>query len=205
MNEINETTKQLSISVAELILQGKTKEEIMSQLQLNPTSVDRMINIVLPQVDGKLHDDVMNYIESQHNKNKSESSLDTKIEIAKRNKEKLALMLTQEERNELAVRIGQEIASGKKQESISKEYCISTFTAHKLLNDYLQQIDNDLYKKTMQQKRRNHGNENENESNELAIKIADYIITHQCSMKEAGEHFGVACKNEFLAACEIRI
>lgn len=192
MNEINETTKQLSISVAELILQGKTKEEIMSQLQLNPTSVDRMINIVLPQVDGKLHDDVMNYIESQHNKNKSESSLDTKIEIAKRNKEKLALMLTQEERNELAVRIGQEIASGKKQESISKEYCISTFTAHKLLNDYLQQIDNDLYKKTMQQKRRNHGNENENESNELAIKIADYIITHQCSMKEAGEHFGVA-------------
>lgn len=191
MNEINETTKQLSISVAELILQGKTKEEIMIQLQLNPTSVDRMINIVLPQVDNKLHDNVMNYIESQHNKNKSESSLDTKIEIAKRNKEKLTLMLTQEELNELVIRVGQDIASGKSQGSIAKEFGVSSTTVAKWIDKYLPQADNDLYNKVMKRKDYTQENRIKDSSKDLAINIADYIITHQCSMREAGEHFGV--------------
>lgn len=188
MNEINETTKQLSISVAELILQGKTKEEIMSQLQLNSTSVDRMINIVLPQVDSKLHDDVMNYIELQHNKNKSESTLDTKIEIAKQNKIKIISALTQEERNELVIRIGRQIVSGKSQEKIAREYDVAGTTIGKWLDAYLPEVDNDLYEKVMQ--RKSHKSK-EKEASELAIKIADYIIAQQCTIKEAGEYFGI--------------
>lgn len=83
MNEINETTKELTISVANLILNGKSKEQIMEQLKLNSTSVDRMVNIILPQIDSGLHDNVMNYIELQHNKKQPCFNLDTKIEIAK--------------------------------------------------------------------------------------------------------------------------
>lgn len=96
--------------------------------------------------------------------------------------------MTQEERNELVVRIGRQIVSGESQETIAREYGVTGATIGRWLNAYLPQVDNDLYEKVMNKK--NHKSREKN-SNELAIKIADYIIAHQCSMKGAGEHFGI--------------
>ena len=81
MNTVTDKlTRERSIFIANLVLDGNSKEKICETLNLNPGSVDRCINVVLPQVDKNLHEQVMNYFETQYKKNRIKQ---VKNELAK--------------------------------------------------------------------------------------------------------------------------
>lgn len=67
-NKIEPRTKEQAIFVGKLVLSGNSKKSIAETMGLNETSVERMINVVLPQVDNTLYGEVSKHIEKQRTK-----------------------------------------------------------------------------------------------------------------------------------------
>lgn len=150
--KINQTDINRAVFAGKLVLSGNSHERICDILNMNPKSLDRIINVLLPQVDKSLYEEVMNYISSEH---------EEKVKRMKSNIEKNL--------NKIVNKANEEVDSTPSSISNDKENKPSE----------------------KQQKRRPDNMTKE----ELAEKIADYIIEHNCTISEANRQFGISSAN----------
>lgn len=148
--KINQTDINRAVFAGKLVLSGNSHERICDILNMNPKSLDRIINVLLPQVDRPLYEEVMNYISSEHEEKvkRMKSNVENKSDMTDNPLDK---DIKADEPVVVEEKQTKEKTTMKRPDSMTKE--------------------------------------------EMAEKIADYIIENNCTISEANRHFGISAAN----------
>lgn len=192
MSNIEQRTREQALRCANLVLNGCSKEQIAELTGLNPQSVVRMVNVVLPQVDKEMSEKVMNYIADNKHVCKAEVA-DTPVERKKPGRKPVT--------DEKVLEVADRILNGEKAKEIAKDMGVVTNTITNWMHRNLSKIDPEKYELVAAQLKSNNApndavrNSDPDEIKEKAIKIADYIIENNSTVSEANKHYGVAATN----------
>ena len=190
---INDRTREQAIFVGHLVLENTPKKKIAEITRLNENSVNRMIKI-LPQIDAELHDKVMKHIEEQTILAKAEKIKASEDKKMKTLPKDYIRFNSKQEKTETILKVADMVLGGKKQNDIAKEIGCSGATVSKWMSEDLAQIDSDKYEKVREITKSNcksGGMKPNDEIRKASVKLADYIIEHNCNIAEARRSLGI--------------
>ena len=192
MNNIEQRTREQALYCANLVLNGCSKEQIAELTGLNPQSVVRMVNVVLPQVDKEMSEKVMNYIADSKPVCKVEVA-DAPVEPKKRGRKPVS--------DEKVLEVAERILNGETAIGIAKDMGVNPNTITNWMHKNLSKLDPEKYESVCERFKHNKApnvyvrESDPDEVKEKAIKIADYIIENNSTVAEANRHYGVAPTN----------